>query len=363
MKRLGRACALLGCAFVLGGCLLPSFKQSPADAGKAKGTGADAGAADAGADAAPLSGDACGLSDKLPGACDACIRENCCDLAKACGEGTDCGKDLLEPITPAADFSTDFDPLLGCMQTHCEQPCQVNWGCVDNYHWPTPDADLKVGVRVIDFAAVPDKPLPDVRVKACQPVDPSCTTGRVDEATTGDDGMVALTVQSSFNGLFDFSGGGYVDSNVQWSEPIYRVGGFTQYQLTNGALQVLAGIVGVDTSFDPETGFLIFRVQGCLPMRYLNAPDLPRAEAPDVEVSFEPNDGASPIFYTDPSGGVSVTLKATTRDGVGGAFNVPARPITVHAVDTHSGMEVATGTVQIQPGVIGYVYLVARSLP
>ncbi|MFI5309188.1 MAG: hypothetical protein ACHQ53_17665, partial [Polyangiales bacterium] len=288
----------LFCALALGGCLLPSYRQNPPiDAGKSATGKSDAGTA--ASDAARPKGPACGLSAKLPPACDACVRENCCDLANACGEGTECGKDLLEPITPVADFSTDFDPLLGCMQGMCEQACQVNWGCVDKYRWPTPAQDLNVDVTVIDFAAVPDKPLADVKVQACNAVDPSCGTGLVAEATTGKDGKVTLQVQPSFDGFFDFSGGGYLDSTVQWSEPFYRLTGFKQYQLTSDALAGLAVIVGLhqsaDEPFNADAGHLIFRVEGCLPLRYLNADQLPRAEVADVKVSFEPNDGASPI--------------------------------------------------------------------
>ncbi|MFI5309503.1 MAG: hypothetical protein ACHQ53_19255, partial [Polyangiales bacterium] len=115
--------------------------------------------------------------------------------------------------------------------------------------------------------------------------------------------------------------------------------------------------------FNADAGHLIFRVEGCLPLRYLNADQLPRAEVADVKVSFEPNDGASPIFYTEPSGAVSVTLDATTSDAVGGSFEVPARNLTVHGVDTHSGKEVAGGSVRVRAGAIGFMYLVARSQP
>jgi len=366
-----RAAAKLSfaCALALSGCILPSYHQNPPiDAGSSKkktDAGVEAGAADA-ASARPK-GPACGLSDKLAPACDACVRENCCDLATACAEGTACGADLLKPITPVADFSTDFDPLLGCMQGKCEQECKVNWGCVDAYHWPTPSDSLNVGITVIDFAAVPDKPLPDVKVQACNAIDPACGSGLIAEATTGKDGKVELAVNSAFNGFFDFSGGGYVDSTVQWSEPIYRLGAFKHYQLTSDALAALAVIVGLHQStsdaFKSDAGFLIFRVQGCLPLRYLAQPDLPRAEVGDVKVSFEPNDGASQIFYTEPSGAVSTTRDSTTSDAVGGSFVVPARNLTVHAMDTHSGKEVASGSVRVRPGAIGFMYLVPRSQP
>src|SRR5436305_596848 len=100
-----RTLAAWSCVWSLCGCILPSFEVAHMQ------NAPDGGAA--GADAAPLAGEACGLSNKLHRDCDACIRENCCDLAKACAAGTACGDDLLKAITPVADFSTDFDPLLG----------------------------------------------------------------------------------------------------------------------------------------------------------------------------------------------------------------------------------------------------------
>ena len=357
MTSLRRPCAAL-CALALTGCVLPSFEEEAARTG-------DAGHPSGHTSTLPPA-DACGLSDQLPTKCDACIRAHCCDLAKDCGEGTDCGRDLLEPITPAADFSTDFDPLLGCMQRECDDACQVDWGCVGNYEWPEPKDAFDVDVHVIDFAAVPDKPLPDVEVQACEAIDPGCMSGRVADVTTGDDGLARLHVPADFDGFFSFSGGGYMDSTVQWSEPIYRVAGFKQFQLTEAAVTLLGATVGVqDLGASPAentAGYLIFRVLGCLPARYLGAKQAPRAEVAGVRVSFEPNDGASQTFYTEPNGSVSVTLDATTSDATGGAFNVPARNVTVIAVDVQSGTEVARSNVRVQPGTIGFAYLVAKSL-
>jgi hypothetical protein len=347
--------AIIVCLAAIGaaGCVLPSYDEHGANK-----TGAD--------DAkSMLQGAACGLSNKLPTTCDACIRKHCCDLAKDCGSGTECGKDLLEPITPVAEFSTEFDPLLACMQDHCDEACEVSWGCVDDYKWPVPKQDLDVVVTVVDFAAVPDKPLADVDVQACEAVDAACQSGKVTSAKTGKDGKVELKLPHEFDGFFSFSGAGYTDSTVQWTEPAYRVSGFKQLQLQPEALAELAVIVHehkkVDEPFDPDAGHLIFRAQNCLPMRYLEAQDSPRGQAAGVEVMFEPNDGASQIFYTQPNGGVSITLEATTSDGVGGAFDVPATNVDVHAVDAHSGKEVAGGSVRVRAGAIGYAYLVPRA--
>lgn len=353
------------------GCVLPGYDENAAPAKITKNhkpDGGTDGGTDAGMDDGGMvefSGPACGLSNKLPRSCDACIRKSCCDLAKECSAGSACSKDMLERITPAADFSSDFDKLLGCMQEKCDDACKVNWGCVDNYSWPEPKDDLNVDVTVVDFAAVPDKPISGVDVQACQAIDPACTTGKVTSGKTSKSGTVALTLPPEFNGFFSFDGGGYLESTVLWTEPVYRTAGFKQLQLTADALEALAVITGEHKSssdkFDPAAGHLIFRAQNCLPLRYVDRPTPPHAQQEDVVFSFEPKGGASRVFYTEPNGGVSVTLKATTRDGVGGAFEAPATNISVHAVDTHSGKEFASGSVRVRAGAIGYAYFVPRS--
>jgi hypothetical protein len=348
VSRIQCLCALLLCASA---CVLPSFEK--------------VGSTDGGKSAPPLAGKACGLSDQLTRNCDSCIRKNCCDLATACGKGTACGKDLLKPITPNSDPSQDFEPLLDCMQQSCDEACGVSWGCLDNYSWPVPKSAYDIPVRVIDFAAAPEMPLPGVTVDACQSIDPGCESGKARSAISDENGEVTLNVATIFDGYFEFSGGGYASTTLQWSEPVYRVGGFTQPLLNDSAIQALAIITGVHTSgdqpFDPNVGHMIFHVQSCLPSKYLEHEGPPHAEAADVAVSFDPSDGASMIFYTDKSGNVSLPQRATSTNGYGGAFNLPARAVTVTARDATSDRVLATGTIVIRPGTLGFMNLLPTS--
>jgi hypothetical protein len=352
----------------LSGCVLPGYEKIEGDTNASlrdSDGGRDAGRSEP--DAGPmLAGEACGLSDRLAPTCDACIRAHCCALAEACGEGTACGEDLLEPITPAADFSTDFDALLGCMQRRCDDACQVNWGCLGDYDWPEAEGGVDLEVQVVDFAQVLDGPLEDVTVQACRAIDPACQSGLVAEAVTNAEGKAVLpNLPPDFNGFYSFSGAGYVHSTTQWNEPVHRLGSFRQYQLTPAVINALAVITGVhqttDEPFDPGVGHLIFRIQNCLPQRFHDNPQPPIAEAENIAISFAPNDGATQVFYTEPSGGVSVTLEATTLDGVGGAFNLLPRNVTVTAVDTVTQREVARGTIRIPQGGIGFMFLLPPS--
>ena len=313
------------------GCLLPSFEK----------VGSELEPMTEQPDGGPAMGPVCGISDRLPESCDACIREHCCEEAKACDESTACGEDLLEAITPVADFSADFDPMLACMQRSCDAACDVSWGCVGNYRWPTPTAPYTVDITVVDFAADPDKPLKDVMVRACSGIDPTCMRGLIDDDTTGADGKVSLTLPEAFEGFFTFEGGGYLPTTVQWSEPVSRVLDWKHYQLDAVSLRGLAVVTGVHQTaqeeFDPAVGHLIFRVQSCAPLRYLVNDELPLADAANVVIEIEPDDGASDVFYTSDTGGVSIALKATSSAGVGGAFNVPARNLNVTATNAEDG--------------------------
>jgi hypothetical protein len=334
------------------GCVLPDFERSAADGG-IEGV------------SEKLPGKACGVSDQLPRDCDACIRKECCELAEACPAGSDCGKDLLHQITPVSEVSSDFEPLLGCMQSQCNAACKVDWGCVGEYSWPVPKDEYGFDVSVVDFAAEPEMPLPGVTVAACQSVDPACESGRVSEAVTGKTGRVSLTVPQTFDGFFSFSGGDHAPSTAQWTEPVYRISDFTQYQLSEGALQALAAASGVHSTpqeqFDAKVGHMIFRVQNCVPQRFLHNLQPPRAEAADVQVSFGEQPGASRIFYVDKSSNLSLTLEATSTQGVGGVFNLPARNLSVTATDAISGDEIADGTVVVRPGAIGFIYLLPKA--
>lgn len=341
----------LSCVMLLlaSSCVLPSFeKVSGHDAGV---TGGDASTAQV-----------CGLPNKLPRSCSTCIHDNCCDVAQDCAKDAACAKDALKAITPAVDFSAAFDPLLECMQRSCDDACEVSWGCVDNYAWPVPKKSYDVTIHVIDFAATPDKPLPGVTVDACQSIDPSCATGKVGSEVTDDNGDATLTLDTGFDGFFAFSGGGYVLSTAQFSEPLYRIAGFTQYGLTEDAVKFLALQTGVhqafNDAFDPNLGHMIFRTQNCLPLRFLDQEAAPHAEAGGVRVRVDPDEGGSPIFYTDKSGLVSPSLDATTSNGFGGTFNLPAHNPRVTGVDAMSERPLESGTVAIRPATVGFMFLV-----
>jgi hypothetical protein len=340
-------------ASVLTSCALPSFDKV-AD-GKTDDSHADGG----------TQGKACGRSDELAPKCDRCIQANCCALAEACGKGTDCGRDLVADITPAAQFSSEFEPLLGCMQENCDEECGVSWGCLEHYDIAAVEDEYDVPVQIVDFAAVPPRPLPDVTTDACRSIDPGCDSGRVARGVSDDAGEVVLSLPAAFDGFFEFSGGGYAPATAQWSEPVYRNAGFPQSLLTEKDVQNLALATGVHESasdaFDPELGHIIFRAHNCLPIAYVHRSAAPHAEASDVQVTIEAADGSSPIFYTDRLGAVAPELEATSSTGIGGAFNFPGRNRTVTAFDARTGRQISKVTAVVRPQTLAFVYLMPNS--
>jgi hypothetical protein len=336
-----------GCAIacVLGGCALPDFETArPGEL--------------------LSSGPACGLSSELDESCDACIRSQCCELSEACAEGTACGEDLLEPITPIADYSTDFDELLGCMQNHCATECKVHWGCVDQYTWPEIEGPIDQGIGVVDF--VSNDPVEGASVMVCDASDPTpnCRSGKVAMAVTDDAGEVRLRgLSQDLDNLYRFEAPDFLSATARFSEPMQRLAGFTQFEVRALDLAAFALATGVHTTLDEpfpaNVGHIIVRVQSCLPLRYLET-DL-RATGPDVRIEYDEIEGASRFFYSEPTGEVSATRTDTSVFGYGGAFNFPQRNIELRAIDTLSGSEVASGRVQTVPGGMGFLYLLPRS--
>jgi hypothetical protein len=338
------------CFATLCSCVLPSFQKVDQED-------------------APLQGQACGLSDKLPKSCDGCIRAKCCELAQACSAGEACAQDMIAEITPAADFSRDFEPLLGCMQSQCGTECEVDWGCVDDYSWPSTDGPLDRTIAVTEF--VSSIPIEGVEIRACSAMDPTatCRTGRVAQGTTDSEGNALLRgLPPDFDGLYRFSADGYLPATLRWSEPVHRVTDFSHFVLSPVDLAFYGVMTGVhkavDEPFDPDVGHMIVRVQNCLPLRYLGSDSL-QATAANVEFRVDEVDGASPsqFFYTEESNEVSVSRKYTSHHGFAGAFNFPPYNIRVTATEVTTGLEVASGRVQIVAGGMGFLYLAPRARP
>jgi hypothetical protein len=302
--------------------------------------------------------------------CRKCIAENCCEQAAACA-GDACGENISLPITPLTQVTPEFDALAGCMLEHCdtEDTCDVRWGCVDNYSWPALKRDHTFSMRVFNYADPREVGLPNVKVRLCESSDPLCTDdgGYVTTGTTDSSGSVDFTVPKGFNGYFQLSGGAPVPATVQWSQPAYDViDSFSHQALAPNAVAGLAVTVGLhkklDEPFEPNTGHLIARMQNCLPLRYLDVEDPARAgRARDVVFRFTPDSGATRIYYINDMATLDSALDRTSWRGYAGAFQVPATNVTVTATHAVTGKPLASGTLTIRDGTIGFMYLVPNT--
>jgi hypothetical protein len=175
---------------------------------------------------------------------------------------------------------------------------------------------------------------------------------------------VDFTVPKGFNGYFQLSGGSPVPATVQWSQPAYDVvDSFSHQALAPSAVAGLALKAGVhsrlEEPFEPNTGHLIARMQNCLPLRYLDSQDPSRAgRARDVTFRFTPDTGATRMFYVNDMATLDTALDRTTWRGYAGAFEVPPTNVTVTATHAVTGKPLASGTLTIRDGTIGFMYLV-----
>jgi hypothetical protein len=101
------------------------------------------------------------------------------------------------------------------------------------------------------------------------------------------------------------------------------------------------------------------RMQNCLPLRYLDMQDLVLSgRASDVHFRFTPNTGASRVYYANDMAMIDQESDRTRSRGYAGAFEVPVTDITVTATHADTGKELASGTLPVRAGTIGYMYLV-----
>jgi hypothetical protein len=242
----------------------------------------------------------------------------------------------------------------------CSDPCQVLWGCVDNYTWKEPRESYDIDVRVVD--PISNVAPADIRVSACRGSDPACaeTGGRIVSGTTDDTGHVSLTVPGDFFGFFMVEPGPeYLPITQIWSQPGYRADStFTLGIYSKSWVDEMARSLMVKRREDAVQ--VIFRAQNCLPLRYFESAET-EAAADDVSVSYTPNDADSPSFYTTSALAVRPGATATSRIGYGygGAFNL--EPGSIAITGSYDGREVSGTVLPLRAGSLGLAYLVPNS--
>jgi hypothetical protein len=360
-SRVVRDAAIIGSLLAAAGCVLPDFQ-------KVEGTQNPASKKDGGEDHGP----SCSMDLKLEGGCRSCVAEHCCAEAEACQDGA-CGEDVGFPINPLMSVTPTFDAFASCVLEHCdtEDTCDVSWGCVGKYKWPPLKEAHSFSMRVFNYADTREVGIPNIEVKQCEASDPGCSEdgGLITTARTDSRGSVDFTAMKGFQGYFELEGGGPVPATVQWSQPVYNVVDmFTHQALGPSAVSNLAVASQVHDSpmekFKPGTGFLIARIQNCLPLRYMETyreGATPIARARDVRFTFTPSTGASRIYYVNEQAMLDLTLDRTSIRAYAGAFEVLATNVTVTATHAETGKVLATGVLPIRDAKIGFMYLVPNT--
>jgi hypothetical protein len=301
------------------------------------------------------------LGSSLEGApegCNTCLAQNCQAQRAQCGDSC---KQLKYPMSPAWDMKDDQDEFARCIVRECADACQTAWGCVGKYAFTEPSAAYNVTVRVTE--ANSDTPLKGAKVSACQGSDPGCSVGAGMESSSisDDDGKVTLTLRSDFFGYFLVDAGdAYFPTTFMSSQPTYRLdSSFTINVFPKLWLDLVLSQLMVKRA--DMTGFLIFRAENCLPLRYIGDAEI-NAEAEGVAVSFTPQGAdTSRTFYTTYSRVVDPSANSTQAGGnsFGGAVNLP--PAASSVVGSHDGRTIANATVRIRADALGLVMLVPNA--
>jgi hypothetical protein len=222
-----------------------------------------------------------------------------------------------------------------------------------------------VTIRVTD--AIRGEELRDIRVKACQAVDPACEQdiGLVSSGLTNSLGRAVLSVKPDFVGYFlleqegkESDGEQFVPMLVTWSEPIYR----TAEVLTASMFKPtwIRAVAGAAEMLQDGTGHLIMKAQNCLPERYVNDIET-NANGEGVTASLSARGDHSKIYYT--TKGLMLKPDATSTllegNGFAGAFNLGPGPVTVTGV--HDGRDVYSGGFSMRAGHVGAIFLLPNS--
>jgi hypothetical protein len=353
----GRIAISVGLVLAALSCALPDYSKIE-----------DAKNPAAGKDSGEPQAPSCSMDLEAEGACRSCIAEHCCDQASACKNGA-CGEELGFPLTPVMSATEKFDALAECLMENCdtEDTCNTSWGCVGKYKWPALKETHKFDIRVFNYADPKETGLPNIKVKLCESSDPGCAAdgGLYMTNMTDSSGSADFQVMKGFTGFFELEGGTPLASTVQWSQPVYQiVDNFTHQALAANAVSSLAVASqfhdALDEKFKPGTGFMIARIQNCLPLRYMETYRdgvNPIARARDVRFTFTPSTGASRVYYVNDMAALDPALDRTSTRAYAGAFEVLAANITVTAINATTGRVLATGTLPIRESTLGFMYL------
>jgi hypothetical protein len=309
----------------------------------------------------------CGMPPSTSAECIACITASpCCELTAACAADGSCGGDLGKPVTPASAFPAAYDPVLGCLQEHCDAPCAISWGCENSYAFETPPATVRSSLMLLDSSE--EFGAGGLEAHGCAGTDPLCLDG-VPLGMSQPDTAIPLGIEATFADFYRFTQPGsdpadpssYVPVHTRWSEPVTWVGPASTYVFKRRQVQALVTVSQSAEAYDPMQSHLVFFAHNCLPMRYAFQGMPPFAQAEGVTVRLEPEAGAYPIVYTSSEAFPDRTLTKTSTVGSGGVVGIPSeRNLTV--IGLRDGREFSRTIINAPKAGLGIVHLVPSQL-
>ncbi|MCL2447432.1 MAG: hypothetical protein FWD17_00640 [Polyangiaceae bacterium] len=154
-------------------------------------------------------------------ACAACLSQNDCPSATACGQSVNCQEYFLcrtncstgDCVGQCSEVNGDnpFFDFFTAVRKTCPDECKAgaNWACVGSVQWPWTVGSASRPVRLTDLTSLEDGPVTGATVSLCQTDDPTCATPVGDTAQVASDGSVDLvdttaTLPPNYYGLNGF---------------------------------------------------------------------------------------------------------------------------------------------------------------
>jgi hypothetical protein len=242
------------------------------------------------------------------------------------------------------------------------------WGCLDQPpELLDPNATVSISCVLFDalkpitgvpgesdFSAEVYTPVPGVSLQVCDVLDPKCAKPVTPLLVSDDAGVVSFTLPGSFQGFFQFSGGGILPSLVY---PGHLLADASSETLPLAALganegQLLAAALGVPFQTNPEAGVgnVFFQVYDCNDRL-----------APGVSFTLAIDGGPDTVQWYSNNRLPSTTAMQTDSLGAAGALNVPAGALAVTATLAATHRTIGVANTIVNAGGLTYAWFRVRT--
>lgn len=296
--------------------------------------GQDDGGVDAAVDSVPDHLIELWTDPALPDGCADCARSSCADVNASCKDDPDClafTRCVAKAQDPSAqnDCRADFaewlaqditgrdigGPYQMCVfQNSCASVCDSRdqRQCRGRYEWPL-STEKSVPLRLRLVEGLSSMPAAGVRIRACQPENPSECMPLTDWTTSDEQGVIELDVKlqlGSFTGYFELEGADLYPTLLRFGWPIAR-------ELVTNVTVVSAANVALLESFASDIEMLDDR--GLLQLRVFGCNGIAQE---DVAFSVDMSDASTADWYAGQEILPDFNRPGTGERGAGGIVNV-----------------------------------------